>query len=158
LDEEDVDDEIGEVDLHDGVNMPGAWDLPPHQRGKSVNSVSGRATSLPGLGPTSKTNAFRLPPSKPTAAYRPGSVFGLAPAPITTSSASASAPAPVSAAASQSQPTVNIRTLDAETLQKRVVEKQKELEQTRKEMEKMEKLWNKKSKDIGRWREGLIKA
>jgi hypothetical protein len=53
---------------------------------------------------------------------------------------------------------INLRALDGEALIRRVVEKQKELEVSRKEMEKMEKLWNKKSKDIGRWREGLNKA
>lgn len=53
---------------------------------------------------------------------------------------------------------VNLRALDSDALARRVAEKQKELELSRKEMEKMEKLWNKKSKDIGRWREGLNKA
>ena len=53
---------------------------------------------------------------------------------------------------------VNLRALDNEALVRRVAETQKELEVSRKEMEKMEKLWIKKSKDIGRWREGLAKA
>ncbi|KAI1612758.1 CCR4-NOT transcription complex, subunit 4 [Exophiala viscosa] len=53
---------------------------------------------------------------------------------------------------------VNLRALDPDALQKRVAEKQRESEQSRKDMEKIEKLWNKKSKDIGRWREVLAKG
>lgn len=53
---------------------------------------------------------------------------------------------------------VNLRALDADTLQKRVQEKQKELEAARKELDKTEKAWTKKNKDIARWRENTLKV
>lgn len=162
LDEEDMDDEIDEVDLDDNVNMPGAWDLPPSGTNKPLGSSSGRATSMRGLGPHSKTNALRLPSTNaPATTQRQSSVNGNAPTAPTTAATTTTTTATAtnqSPSPTPIHPMVNIRTLDAEMLQKRVVEKQKELEQTRKEMEKIEKLWNKKSKDIGRWREGLVKA
>jgi hypothetical protein len=138
FDEDVLDDEAGEG-FHDAVNMPGAWDNPPR-------SASGRVTSLPGLGPHSKTTTpLRMPgqvgaPSAPTGQQQP---------PKENADRNVDANVNVN---------VNLRALESDVLQKRVVEKQKELEQARKEMEKIEKLWTKKSKDIGRWREGLVKG
>jgi len=156
LDEEDVDEE-GEnalLDHSEGVNMPGAWDEPPshpHQHvGRNVGGA--RAASLPGLGPHSKTNAFAHNDTKKKkvgGAHRH-------PAPGAGSTISES----TNAGAHQNQNAnldnyIILRALDTEGLQKRVAEKQKELEQARKEMDKVEKLWTRKSKDVGRWREGL---
>ncbi|KAK5258560.1 transcriptional repressor general negative regulator of transcription subunit 4 [Exophiala xenobiotica] len=140
FDEDLLDDEAGEG-FYEAVNMPGAWDNPPR-------SASGRVTSLPGLGPHSKTTTpLRMPgqvgaPSAPT---------GQQPQPKENVDRNVDVDDNVNV-------NVNLRALESDVLQKRVVEKQKELEQARKEMEKIEKLWTKKSKDIGRWREGLVKG
>ncbi|KAK5301305.1 transcriptional repressor general negative regulator of transcription subunit 4 [Exophiala xenobiotica] len=140
FDEDLLDDEAGDG-FYEAVNMPGAWDNPPR-------SASGRVTSLPGLGPHSKTTTpLRMPgqvgaPSAPT---------GQQPQPKENVDRNVDVDDNVNV-------NVNLRALESDVLQKRVVEKQKELEQARKEMEKIEKLWTKKSKDIGRWREGLVKG
>lgn len=138
IDEEGLDEEAADnADCHDAVNMPGAWD-----NGK--NDGSRRATSLPGLAPHTKTMDLLVAgqTSVPQGHGHQRAIGGAAES---------------NAGASQSL-NVNLRALDMDALQKRVAEKQKESEQTRKEMEKIEKLWNKKSKDIGRWREGLVKG
>lgn len=148
FDDEDVDEVDGDgLGLNDSVSMPGAWELrspsPHHAAGGGSAQGDSRFNSLPGLGPYSKTNALR---SEKGPTIGPELLSG------NRSSSTANANAnPTSPAAA-----VNLRALDSETLQKRVVEKQKELEASRKDMEKIEKLWNKKSKDIGRWREGLV--
>ncbi|KIW59592.1 hypothetical protein, variant 2 [Exophiala xenobiotica] len=135
--DEDVLDAEAEEGFHDAVNMPGAWDNPPR-------SASGRVTSLPGLGPHSKTT---------TPLRMPGQVG----APTSTGQQQPKENVDRSVDANVNV-NVNLRALESDVLQKRVVEKQKELEQARKEMEKIEKLWTKKTKDIGRWREGLVKG
>ncbi|KAL2411036.1 General negative regulator of transcription subunit 4 [Exophiala dermatitidis] len=150
LDDEDEDDEVGEVGMSDeeepildddtglnevddaaldgqSVNMPGAW--------QSSSTGPGLAHGKQQAGRASKGKLPALPAKGP----HPQSL------PHRHSNASLS----------QNVNNVNLRALDSESLQKRVAEKQKELEQSRKEMEKIEKLWNKKSKDIARWREGL---
>ncbi|KAK4948662.1 transcriptional repressor general negative regulator of transcription subunit 4 [Elasticomyces elasticus] len=133
LDEEGLDDEGPDnADFHDAVNMPGAWDA-----GK--NDESGRVASMSGLGAHSKTMEMLLAGQGSQQHVMGGS-------------------ADSNAGPSQTVNNVNLRALDADTLQKRVAEKQRESEQSRKEMEKIEKLWNKKSKDIGRWREVLAKG
>ncbi|KAJ4509288.1 transcriptional repressor general negative regulator of transcription subunit 4 [Exophiala dermatitidis] len=150
LDDEDEDDEVGEVgisdeeepimddetglneaddaalDGHQGVNMPGAW----QSSSSATNLAHGKQQSG---GRASKSKLPALPAKGPQSLPHRHS----------------------NASSSQNVNNVNLRALDSESLQKRVAEKQKELEQSRKEMEKIEKLWNKKSKDIARWREGL---
>ena len=54
----------------------------------------------------------------------------------------------------QQRQSINLRSLDADTLQKRVAEKQKELEAARKEMDKMEKMMTKRNKDF----KGMLRA
>ncbi|KAL2394189.1 hypothetical protein ABEF95_000333, partial [Exophiala dermatitidis] len=152
LDDEDEDDEVGEVgisdeeepildddaglneaddaalDGHQGVNMPGAW----QSSSTAPNLAQGKQQ------PAGRASKGKLP-ALPAKGPHPQSL------PHRHSNASSS----------QNVNNVNLRALDSESLQKRVAEKQKELEQSRKDMEKIEKLWNKKSKDIARWREGL---
>ncbi len=53
---------------------------------------------------------------------------------------------------------INLRAMDIEQLEKRVKEKAKEIETARKEAEKAEKVLAKKSKDAGRWRDGVLKG
>ena len=53
---------------------------------------------------------------------------------------------------------INLRALDLESLQKRVTEKQKELEAARKEMDRMEKSMGKRNREFAKWREGVLKA
>ena len=138
------------------VNMPGAWDMPP--------PAPASEHRLPGLVPHSKASAFtrgRSSASGPGGAaqgdnHDQASTSGQG----QSSALIGSRPARSGMAQhgrSHNHP-INLRALDSEVLTKRVAEKQKELEAARKEMEKVEKLWNKKSKDIGRWREGLAKA
>lgn len=141
FDDDGVEDD-GEGGFRDHVNMPGAWDNPPRP-------ASGRVTSLPGLGPHSKTTTpLRMPgtsgPQSSSALRKDGHV-----------GESGSSGVGASHAANV---VINLRALDQEALLRRVVEKQKELEQSKKDMEKLEKMWNKKSKDIGRYREGLVKG
>lgn len=148
-DEEEPDEEgpdgVDGDDLDDRVNMPGAWDLPPPNPPRGTRANTGRVNSLPGLGPYSKTNALRSPARGP--AIGPES---LALNRLSAPSTSNTDPN------GNADTNVNLRALDTESLQRRVAEKQKELEAARKEMEKIEKMWNKKSKDINRWREGLV--
>ncbi|EXJ91372.1 hypothetical protein A1O1_04484 [Capronia coronata CBS 617.96] len=125
------------LDHHPSASSPGTWDLPPRSSNKQT---AGRATSLPALSTQPKSQAPALPGKG-----RPETL----PQPRTGGTNNATA---------AQNPNVNLRAMDADSLQKRVTEKQKELEQSRKEMEKIEKLWNKKSKDIARWREGLAKG
>ncbi|RMZ91301.1 hypothetical protein DV736_g1450, partial [Chaetothyriales sp. CBS 134916] len=54
---------------------------------------------------------------------------------------------------SRPQPVINLRALDADALTKRVTEKQKELEAARKEMDKIERSWNKKGREWAKWRD-----
>lgn len=136
------------------VNMPGAWDMPP--------PVPASEHRLPGLVPHSKPSAF--PRGRPSASATGGPAQGdMQDQASTVGQSSAligSRPARSGMgnhSRSHNHP-INLRALESEVLVKRVTEKQKELEGARKEMEKVEKLWNKKSKDIGRWREGLVKA
>ena len=53
---------------------------------------------------------------------------------------------------------VNLRQLDVEILQKRLQEKQKEWEVSRKEMERVEKMMAKRSREMGKAREGVLRA
>ncbi len=53
---------------------------------------------------------------------------------------------------------INLRALDVETLQRRVAEKQKELEAAKKEMEKIEKGMTKRNREFGKWRDAVLKA
>ena len=57
----------------------------------------------------------------------------------------------------QQQQPVNLRAMDVEALQRLVKETQLEVEQSRREMEGVEKRWAKKSRELGRWREGLLR-
>lgn len=178
LDDDGYDDEEG-LDEDDGgfdgsatdehLSMPGAWEHPPrdpHHNNTRVSS-GGRLNSLPGLGPHSRTNTFRLqargpsfPPDQPftnpplrTRASNLTSDMPAAP-PMTTTTTSSS-----SAAATAGTPPVealNLRALEPEALQRRMAEAQKALEAARKEMDKIEKMANKKTKDINRWREGIL--
>ncbi|RMZ83182.1 hypothetical protein DV738_g1361, partial [Chaetothyriales sp. CBS 135597] len=59
--------------------------------------------------------------------------------------------------ATGAQPVVNLRALDAESLAKRVADKQKELEAARKEMDKIERTWNKKAREWAKWREATLR-
>lgn len=175
-----------------GLNVPpgGAWDLPPPITSQHPHlGRQSRQTSLPGLGPHSKTNAFAraknlgLSPTSTAATIatatsnlsgdknghshhahgaQSSSTSASQGDALTTTNASRQSSSVGASASGLSthinHTPVNLRALDSEALARRVTEKQKELELSRKEMEKMEKLWNKKSKDIGRWREGLVKA
>ncbi|KIV92163.1 hypothetical protein PV10_06624 [Exophiala mesophila] len=138
------------------VNMPGAWDIPP--------PAPASEHRLPGLVPHSKSSAFTR--GRSSASGPGGAAQGDNQDQPSTSGQGQSSALIGSRPArsgmgnhgrSHNHP-INLRALDSEVLTKRVAEKQKELEAARKEMEKVEKLWNKKSKDIGRWREGLAKA
>lgn len=133
-----VDPNNAALDLHQSVNMPGAWDLPPGSMTAGKQNA-GRSGSLPSLPLLSKSQAPALPGRGQPQSVAQGSTGA------------------TNTSAAQNL-NVNLRAMDSESLQKRVAEKQKELEQSRKEMEKIEKLWNKKSKDIARWREGLAKG
>ena len=53
---------------------------------------------------------------------------------------------------------VNLRAMDIEQLEKRVKEKAREIETARKDAEKAEKMVAKKSKDAGRWRDGILRG
>lgn len=53
---------------------------------------------------------------------------------------------------------VNLRNMAQEQLERRVKEKQRELESSRREAEKAEKALNKKNKDAARWRESVFKV
>ena len=53
---------------------------------------------------------------------------------------------------------VNLRGLDVDVLQKKLLEKQREWEVSRKEMERVEKMMAKRSREMGRMREGILKA
>ncbi|OQU94654.1 RING/Ubox like zinc-binding domain-containing protein [Cladophialophora immunda] len=172
-DEEAEEEEYGEGDsldveggesfeADDSVNMPGGWDLPPRDPHHAPRVGSGgRINSLPGLGPHSRTNALRLPSRGPPIGQEdPVQQDNRATAGPSTAPQNASKQSPAASATNAANATtaenVNVRLLDADALQKRVQESQKALDAARKEMEKAEKLWNKKAKDIGRWREGLI--
>ncbi|KIW41016.1 uncharacterized protein PV06_06614 [Exophiala oligosperma] len=142
FEDDGLEDDAAEGSFRDHVNMPGAWDNPPRP-------ASGRVTSLPGLGPHSKTTApLRMPgttgPQGSSALRKDGHAGG---------------DENTGAGASQTgNVIVNLRALDHEALQRRVAEKHKEMEASKKNMEKLEKMWNKKSKDIGRYRETLVKG
>lgn len=158
----------------------GAWDLPPPTMSQYPHLARQSRQSLPGLGFHSKTNAFAraknlgTSPTSPTAttatttANPSGGKNGHRHHSHGAQSSGVSAATGATNASRESSSVglathvnhspVNLRALDNEALARRVVETQKELEASRKEMEKMEKLWNKKSKDIGRWREVLSKV
>ncbi|EXJ53934.1 hypothetical protein A1O7_09271 [Cladophialophora yegresii CBS 114405] len=150
--EDDIDERVFDTDEH--LEMPGAWEHPPRNaRPPSRVASGGRINSLPGLGPHSRTNALRLPPRGPIAPECPSQPLDSetnAPAPVTTG--------PATTASGAIHDTTNLRLLENEALQKRVQESQKALEAARKEMEKLEKMANKKAKDINRWREGIVGA
>ncbi|KIX03697.1 uncharacterized protein Z518_07250 [Rhinocladiella mackenziei CBS 650.93] len=151
------------LDLQDSVNMPGAWDLLPsasHSGTKSTGIGAGRVMSLPGLNPHSDLPSLRSPNTQSNVGNAPHAPLGHRHGSNTRAMSSKANMASSGQTQSQNFTTAptNLRALDSETLQKRVQEKQRELEQARKEMDKIEKLWTKKSKDIGRWREGLTKA
>ena len=59
-------------------------------------------------------------------------------------------------ATKQQQP-VNLRAMDVEALQRLVKETQAEMEQSRREVEGVEKRWGKKGREVGRWREGVLR-
>ncbi|EXJ76418.1 uncharacterized protein A1O5_00926 [Cladophialophora psammophila CBS 110553] len=145
------------------VNMPGGWDLSPRDSHHAARVGSGgRINSLPGLGPHSRTNALRLPSRGPPIGPEDPSqqenrvAVGPSTAPQNADKNPPMLLATATATNATTADNVNVRLLDADALQKRVQESQKALEVARKEMEKAEKLWNKKAKDIGRWRDGLI--
>jgi hypothetical protein len=150
--EEDIDEDIFQADDH--LEMPGAWDHPARNAHPPSRVASGgRINSLPGLGPHSRTNALRLPPRGPIAPDRPLQPLdpeGTAPAPAVKE--------PATTTSGVTSGNTNIRLLENEALQKRMQESQKALEAARKEMEKLEKMANKKVKDISRWREGIVGA
>jgi len=164
------------------LNVPlgGAWDVPPPSSAQNPHKTP-RQTSLPGLGPHSKTNALfakpkniGLSPTSPAATMATtttnlsggkarhahgtrssGDPLAAPNASRQSSSVGASATGP---AAYVPREPINMRALTDEELARHVAETGKELEMARKEMDRMEKAWNKKSKDIGRWREGFFKA
>ncbi|OAP62076.1 hypothetical protein AYL99_04279 [Fonsecaea erecta] len=164
-DGEGLDDEgEEEFEADDSVNMPGGWDNPPRDPHHATRVGSGgRINSLPGLGPHSRTNALRLPsrgppigPEDPAQQDNRVTTAGPSTAPQNASKQPRPPSATANAASATTTENVNVRLLDADALQKRVQESQKALDAARKDMEKTEKLWNKKAKDIGRWRDGLI--
>lgn len=53
---------------------------------------------------------------------------------------------------------VNLRAMDVDALHKRIQEKQKEVDISRKEAEKAEKTMNKKIKEFLKWKESMLKA
>ena len=59
--------------------------------------------------------------------------------------------------ASRLQPPANLRAMTNEELSKHVSDTQKDLDAVRKEVEKLEKAWTKKTKDIGRWKEVILR-
>ncbi|OAL38528.1 hypothetical protein AYO20_02177 [Fonsecaea nubica] len=150
-------DEEGEEGFEgdDPVNMPGSWDLStrdPHQATRVASG--GRINSLPGLGPHSRTNALRLPSRGPSIGMEDPAqqdnrvTAGPSTGPQHANKPSPAPSAPATTANTATTENVNVRLLDADALQKRVQESQKALDAARKEMEKTEKLWNKKAKDI----------
>lgn len=166
------------------LNVPlgGAWDVPPPSAAQNPHKTP-RQTSLPGLGPHSKTNALfakakniGLSPTRTAATmattttnlsggkgrHAHGTQSSMMSDALAATNASRQSSS-VGASASGLSPYVhrepiNLRALTDEELARHVAETGKELELARKEMERMEKLWNKKSKDISRWREGFFKA
>jgi CCR4-NOT transcription complex subunit 4 len=127
----------------DHLDMPGAWRHAPRSQRLGRAEIGKEAVPLPGLSPHSKSSASNLLSDGPAAIHE-----RLAQHEAATRngpSAAVTSPAPV-----------NLRALDNDALQKRVQETQKALEVARKEMEKMEKMANKKVKDISRWRDGIV--
>lgn len=61
-------------------------------------------------------------------------------------------------AAAQEGVRVNLRAMNEEELSRRVKEKQREMENARRESERLEKMMAKKGKDLGRWREGMFRG
>lgn len=53
---------------------------------------------------------------------------------------------------------VNLRAMTEEELGRKVKEKQKEIESSRREVEKLEKLMTRKGKELNKWREGIFKG
>ena len=155
---EDFEEEIDRRDTsfdESGLNMPGAWDMPP--------PMPASQHRLPGLVPHSKSSAFARgrPPTNANRGtlqqHGNGHDQPSASGKLHEQSSADTTSQAASNPRSYTHP-INLRALEGDLLTRRVAEKQKELEAARKEMEKAEKLWNKKSKDIGRWREGLVKG
>jgi hypothetical protein len=135
------------------LSMPGAWERSPRASHHTTRVGSGgRINSLPGLGPHSKTNALKVPLRGPAMVLDQ---------PLQANSHPAAGPSTVATmapTATSNNPSdkVNLRLLEPDSLQKRIHESQKALETARKEMDKLEKMANKKVKDISRWREGIV--
>ncbi|KAK6374327.1 transcriptional repressor general negative regulator of transcription subunit 4 [Lithohypha guttulata] len=132
------------------ISMPGSWDpafntatypvrVTPHQAAQHHSMYSS-------LGPAYTTDIDLPPPPPPPtnavqAARNPNTLPPIR-HPYTQGSRDSS---------------INLRAMTAEQLDKRAREKAREIEASRKEMEKAEKMLNKKSKDAGKWRDGVFK-
>lgn len=124
--------------------MPGSWDPSFNANYPSRHGMYGSLTS------PDFANLPPLPPA-PTTQRNPNNTLPPMRHPHMANSA-------LSVGARDHLTGVNFRNMPQEALEKRVRDKQRELESSRREAEKAEKALNKKTKDAARWRESVFKA
>lgn len=139
--------------LPEMMSMPGSWDPtfngPPYPSRVSQHGMYASLDPLDNSGYHYADNMdLPPPPPLPPAGQLPqlGSV------------ARGNTLPPMRHPQTQGNRIVNLRAMDAEQLEKRVKEKAREIEAARKDADKAEKLLAKKSKDAGRWRDGVLRT
>ena len=140
--------------LPEMMSMPGSWDPtfngPPYPSRVSQHGMYASLNPIGNSGFNYTSDNLDLPPPPP---LPPTSQL-----PQLGSAARENTLPPMRHPQTVGNRVVNLRAMDTEQLEKRVKEKAREIEAARKEADKAEKLLAKKSKDAGRWRDGVLRT